>query len=188
MSFRKQLAPDGAIQTLRNDTNVPSYCLLPRCAQVNFLRDILQIFVEEPLTVIGQGDTSSQRKIFLCHLLSASNEQTCTSQILSSLARQAYRRPISKQDIDRLIGGYHAARKDADFERGIAPVIEAILVSPVFLFLVERKPLIVQASLLTVISYASHTSVVKRGQWILDQLVGTTRATRCAGVRWCTRR
>lgn len=167
MSFRKQLALDETVQTLRNDTDivpipiheptlmvldfivdnrrvgstlVPSYFMSPRFAQVNFLRDIVQINVEGPISITGRGDTPSQRKVFLCHPTPTLNEQACATQIISSLARQAYRRPTSTQDIDLLLDVFREARKDADFETGIATVIQAILVSPGFLFLVENQP------------------------------------------------
>jgi mono/diheme cytochrome c family protein len=168
MSFRKQLALDETVQTLRNNTDivplptqppismtldfvvdnsrvgsteVPSYYMSPRFAQVNFLRDIVQINVEGPLTVSGSGHTPSQRKVFLCRPTATINERACATQILSRFARQAYRRPVSTQDIDLLLGVYDSGREDADFETGIATAIQAILVSPGFLFLVEQDPL-----------------------------------------------
>jgi hypothetical protein len=167
MSFRQRLVLDESVQTLRNDTDilplptqppmpmtldfvvdgrpvgsteVPSYHMSERFAQVNFLRDVLQINVEGPFGTTGAGDTPSRRKIFICQPTKIRAEPACASRILSKLARQAYRRPVTSQDIGPLLDVYGSVREEADFETAIATAIQAILVSPGFLFLAEQDP------------------------------------------------
>lgn len=98
------------------------------------------IEVEGPLTVDGPGDTPSRRKIFSCSPDSPSQELGCATEILGSLARQAYRRPVSSNEVDELLEFFDAGRVDSDFETGIQFALERILVSPDFLFRIEQDP------------------------------------------------
>ena len=167
IAFRKQLALDETVQALHNTTDVivlptappvsmpldfvvdgarvggtsvPSYYMSPRFSQANFLRDVLQINVEGPFDAKGPGETPSRRKIFACQPSKAASESACARRILSILTRQAYRRPVAVADIDPLMRVYDEARVDTDFEHGIAAAVEALLVSPSFLFLHEDDP------------------------------------------------
>jgi hypothetical protein len=92
-----------------------------------------------PYNVEGPGDTPSRRKIFAC-VPSGSNEQSCARQILSTLARRAYRRAVTEEDIRTLLDFYDAGRRRGGFEAGIQSAIERILASPDFLFRLEADP------------------------------------------------
>jgi hypothetical protein len=167
ITFRRQLALDESVQTLRNttdvvvlptkppeelplefivdgarvaETTVPSYHMSPRFSQANFPRDVLQIDVAGPFDITGVGDTPSRRKIFTCQPARASAEEACARRIVTALARQAYRRPVGTADIDPLMKVYGAARSEATFEQGIESAIQAVLVSPSFLFVHEKDP------------------------------------------------
>jgi hypothetical protein len=167
IAFRKQLSLDETVQTLHNTTDVivlpteppvqmpldfivdgarvgattvPSYQMSPRFSQANFLRDVLQIDVEGPFNATGPGDTPSRRKILACRPAKPRSEDACAKKILATLTRQAYRRPVVAADIDPLMKVYAATRADADFEHGIAAAVEALLVSPSFLFQHEKDP------------------------------------------------
>src|SRR6185436_11267714 len=67
-------------------------------------------------------------------------EQHCASQILSRLARRAYRRPATEADVRPLLTFYEEGRKEGSFERGIQRGLERILASPFFIFRVEQDP------------------------------------------------
>ncbi|MDO7840731.1 DUF1592 domain-containing protein [Sphingomonas immobilis] len=168
LSFRRVLAPDETVQTLRNDTDkvplptdkpkllpldvsvdgavvkqiqVPSYRMSDRYSQQNFPRDVLQIDVAGPFDAgKGAGDTPSRKRIFLCRPRGASAETACARRIVAALARRAYRRPVGEGDIAPLMKIYAAERADSDFEHGVEAAIEGILVSPHFLFLIESDP------------------------------------------------
>jgi hypothetical protein len=167
ISFRKRLTLDESVQTLHNttdiivlpteapskipldfvvdgarvgETTVPSYHMSPRFSQANFLRDVVQIDVEGPFNAAGPGDTPSRRKIFTCAPTRASAEEPCAKKILSALARQAYRRPVTGSDIEPLLNLYRTARASSDFNHGIEASVEALLVAPSFLFLYESDP------------------------------------------------
>ena len=93
-----------------------------------------------PLTAAGAGDTPSRRRIFVCHPSTQTDERNCATKIVGSLARRAYRRPVTSPDVDALLQFYDAARKNGGFERGIQAAIERLLVDPDFLFRVEFDP------------------------------------------------
>jgi hypothetical protein len=95
-----------------------------------------------PQPAAGQmaSDTPSRRKIFVCHPSSAADEPACAKRILLSLERHAYRRPVSDADLQDVMPFYEAGRKDGSFDRGIEKAVERLLVSPQFLFRIERDP------------------------------------------------
>lgn len=132
-----QFVVDGAVV---GRTTVPSYHMSPRYSQANFPRDVLQIDVNGPFDIQGAGDTPSRRKIFQCRPQKVADEAACAQRILSRLARQAWRRPVSAEDVEPLMRLYAGARQDGDFEQGIEAAIEGLLVSPSFLFLREQDP------------------------------------------------
>ena len=85
-------------------------------------------------------DSPSRRRIFVCRPTSRLEEEPCARTILSTLARRAYRRPVTDADVQTLLGFYQAGRRDGDFETGIRRGLERVLVGPEFLFRVERIP------------------------------------------------
>ena len=79
----------------------------------------------------------SYKKIFICE------EQTpaCARKIVENLALRAYRRPVTQQEIDQLAGLVALAQKQGDtFKEGVRLAVQAILMSPNFLFRFETDP------------------------------------------------
>ena len=104
-------------------------------------RPHIQTFsVTGPFNADGTGDTASRREIFSCRPTSSRRERDCATQILSRLARRAYRQPVSKAELEPILGFYDAARKKGTFENGIQRGLERILASPRFAFRVEHDP------------------------------------------------
>jgi len=98
------------------------------------------VTIEGPLNATGPGDTPSRRQILVCRPTGAQDEEGCAKKILSTLARRAYRRPVTDRDVDSLLSLYRGGRRDGDFEAGIQIAVEGLLVSPNFLLRVERDP------------------------------------------------
>jgi hypothetical protein len=109
------------------------------------LPSIYSVTIAGPYNATGPGDTPSRRRIFTCRPRSDNEEEMCARQILSALARRAYRRPLAPRDIDTLVDFYKAGRnsraRDGTFDAGVQMAIERMLVDPDFLFRVERDPL-----------------------------------------------
>jgi hypothetical protein len=80
------------------------------------------------------------RRIMTCQP-TATTQVACARQILSPLARRAFRRPVTQAEVDRLVRVVSLVTKEGEsFERGIQLAIQAMLVSPHFLFRVEIDP------------------------------------------------
>jgi hypothetical protein len=99
-----------------------------------------KLIVGGPYTPTGRGDTPSRAKIFSCRPKSAAEEEPCARKILATLGRRAFRRPVGDSEINPLLSFYRSGRAEGDFDRGIEKALRALLVSPSFLFRVERDP------------------------------------------------
>ena len=85
-------------------------------------------------------DSSSRRRIFVCEPTNSADETACATKILSNLARRAYRRPPTAEDVQVLLGFYKNALARGNFDAGIRAALERVLVSPDFLFRIEADP------------------------------------------------
>jgi hypothetical protein len=112
----------------------------PRLRGRGQLPAVASVTIRGPQKVAGSGDTPSRRRIFTCTPATAAEEAGCAKKILSSLARRAYRRPVGDADLQTLLDIYEAERGPGGFEAGIKQGIERMLVSPQFLFRIERQP------------------------------------------------
>ena len=93
-----------------------------------------------PFNETGIEDTPTRRRIFVCQPANAVEEAPCARQILSGLARRAYRRPVTGRDLAPLVAFYEEGRMAGGFEAGIERALRALLVSPDFLFRVVSDP------------------------------------------------
>jgi hypothetical protein len=85
-------------------------------------------------------ESLSRRKIFVCYPDTAREENGCARRILSNLAQRAYRRPVTKDDVQTLLDFYKGGRAEGNFDAGIRSALERLLVSPDFLFRIETDP------------------------------------------------
>ncbi len=98
------------------------------------------VTIRGPYNGTVPGDTPSRERIFSCHPQSAADETACAKQVLSTLMRRAYRRPVTDSDVAKLMPFYENGRKDSTFEHGVQTALERLLVSPQFLYRIERDP------------------------------------------------
>ena len=126
--------------SLRDSQEVHMIAGLPRLKTVG---------VEGPYKVTGVSATPSRDRIFVCHPAlakasagstdSAEAESSCAGKILTNLARRAYRRPVSAEDVEAPIAFYKQSRQSgADFDAGIRAGVARILASTSFLYRIER--------------------------------------------------
>jgi hypothetical protein len=141
-----------------------------------------QIVIEGPLSITGPGNSASRERIFSCYPASADEEASCAEAILTTLARRAYRRPITADERSRLVSLYSAERaKGRDFEAGVQTGLAYILVAPQFLFRVEEDPADVAAGTVYAINdleLASRLSFFLWGSLPDDELVDAAVAGR----------
>ncbi len=124
--LRRNSAPtDEPLQPFTRDHDLQNMNGLP-------LVDHVQI--TGPFKPTGPGDTASRKKIFICQPKAPAAEAACAKQILTALAKRAYRRPVADADLTSLMSLYEAGRKDASFEKGIQNALRLVLANPKFLF------------------------------------------------------
>jgi Protein of unknown function (DUF1592)/Protein of unknown function (DUF1588)/Protein of unknown function (DUF1587)/Protein of unknown function (DUF1585)/Protein of unknown function (DUF1595)/Cytochrome C oxidase, cbb3-type, subunit III len=93
-----------------------------------------------PFNATGPGDTQSRRRIFSCRPAAGASDTVCATQIVTTLARRAYRGPVGDSDRRRLMAFYEEGRRKGGFERGIEMALRRILASPKFVFRLEAEP------------------------------------------------
>jgi len=101
---------------------------------------IYSVSIIGPYDAKGPGDTPSRRRVFVSHPAGRADEDRSARQILASLMRRAYRRPVTDADLEGPFALYQKARSSEDFDAGIEMALSAVLVSPHFLFRVEQDP------------------------------------------------
>jgi len=82
--------------------------------------------------------TESHKRIFICGHAPGQHKPECARLIVAELARRAYRRPVTAAEVNGLVHFVSLAQQNGDsFEQGVRVALEAILVSPHFLFRIE---------------------------------------------------
>ena len=130
---------------------------------MNGLPLIDHVTVTGPFEATGPGDTPSRQRLFTCKPASAADETApasaaatarsrrsspeadasevgCAQKILSTVARRAYRRPVTDADLAPIMDMYTAGRKKGTFDAGIEQGLRLVLASPKFLFRTETSP------------------------------------------------
>jgi hypothetical protein len=104
------------------------------------------VSVGGPYNVKGVSSTPSRERIFICKPTGAADESACATRILSNLARRAYRRPVTADDVAAPVSFYTETRKNGGtFDAGIRAGVARILASPYFLYRVENDPAAIRA-------------------------------------------
>jgi hypothetical protein len=138
VSFRKA--------TLMNETRYPQ--TFPWGNSANFVTNtgssrplnVHSVDITGPFNPKDAGQTPSRARIFTCKPKGANEEEGCARRILGTVARRAYRRPVTAADVDALLPFYRSARADRTFDAAVQAALERVLVDPEFLFRVERDP------------------------------------------------
>jgi hypothetical protein len=107
---------------------------------ITTLPHLRHLSISGPQRVTGVSETPSRREIFSCRPTSAADALPCATEIVSRLATEAYRRPVSEQDLEGLMSFYDTGAAGRDFESGIRTALQAILASPHFVFRLEPEP------------------------------------------------
>src|SRR5262245_52087266 len=100
-----------------------------------------EVILTGPFNVTGAGETPSRKRVFVCTPRAQADEVGCARQILSAVARRAYRADVSEGDLATLTEFFRLGRKDGgSFDSGIDLALRRILASPKFIFRTERDP------------------------------------------------
>ena len=113
---------------------------LPRRVLGAYLRSVE---IAGPFDPTGPGESPSRQRIFVCTPSRSAGASVRTrrahARSSSTLARRAYRRPVTAADVEPLLAFYREGRARADFDAGIERALSRLLVSPEFLFRVEAR-------------------------------------------------
>ncbi len=139
VSFRKA--------TLMNETRYPQYFPWGNSATFGTNTgsvprlNVHSVDISGPFNPKDAGQTPSRARIFTCKpARAAREEEECARKILGTLARRAYRRPVTAADVDALLPFYRSARAERTFDGAVQAALERMFVDPEFLFRVERDP------------------------------------------------
>ena len=119
-----------------NNADLPGITSLPHLRELRIVG---------PKNVTGISDTPSRRKIFTCRPTAGADEIPCAKRIISTLARQAYRRPSTDMDLEDLLSVFQQGRRapaknEAPFDSGIRTVVQTLVSDPEFVFRFEHTP------------------------------------------------
>jgi mono/diheme cytochrome c family protein len=100
-----------------------------------------EVILTGPFNATGAANTPSRRRLFVCQPRTHADEATCARQILSTVARRAYRSDVGEKDLATLMDFFRHGRKDGgSFDSGIDLALRRVLASPKFIFRAERDP------------------------------------------------
>ena len=119
--------------SLSSTSNATAYgfSLLPH------LRDVT---VKGPFVTTGVSETPVRRRLLICRPATPAQARPCAQSIITRLATEAYRRPLTDEDRRGLMSLYDASSADGGFEAGVRGALEGLLASPDFVFRFERAP------------------------------------------------
>jgi len=119
-------------RTMNTPGSIPGFQFYPHVGQVE---------IEGPYNIKGTGDTATRRQIFTCKPASRAQEAPCARTIVSTLAKRAFRRPVTASDVNELMEFYQEGRKEeGNFEGGIEAALQRILADPEFVYRGEPEP------------------------------------------------
>ena len=96
--------------------------------------------VTGPFNTTGVSDNNTRAKVFTCRPATPAENESCAIEIISRLAGQAFRRPVTDEDLESLIGFYRRGEEDGGFDAGVRSAVQVILAKPEFIFRFEKKP------------------------------------------------
>jgi mono/diheme cytochrome c family protein len=111
----------------------------------SFFPHVGTIRIEGPFNSAKAADSPSRRKILVCQPADTSAESACARRIVTSLATQAFRRPVTARDVDEVMDFYDFGRNEKDFELGVEMAVARILASPQFIYRIEEEPAALKA-------------------------------------------
>jgi hypothetical protein len=106
-----------------------------------FFPHVGKVVIDGPFKAAGAKDTAARKKLFVCTPASSAGETACATQIVNTLARRAYRRPVTAKDTELLLGFYQRGRNEGgNFDAGVEMALRRVLSDPEFIFRREAEP------------------------------------------------
>jgi hypothetical protein len=119
------------LRTTIETGGIPGFAFFPHVGKVR---------IEGPFDAPSSSETPSRGRILMCRPTSAKDEEVCARQILTTLARRAYRRPVTPSDVGTLMEFYLVGRNDGTFEQGVEVALQRLLADTEFVYRGETEP------------------------------------------------
>ena len=98
--------------------------------------------IEGPYNATGVSSTPSRERLFVCTPATGATvaaQTACAQRVLSNLAKRAYRRAVTADDLEAPMAFYRSTRESGgSFDAGIRAGVARILASPNFTYRIER--------------------------------------------------
>ncbi|MET0291729.1 MAG: DUF1592 domain-containing protein [Steroidobacteraceae bacterium] len=101
---------------------------------------VRSVEIRGPFKVDGVSESASRKRIFTCYPKATAEETACAQQIVDTLGKRAFRRPLNDEDRVTLMKAYTSSREGRTFDEGIRGAITRVLSSPEFLYRAEPAP------------------------------------------------
>jgi len=108
--------------------------------QLQYYPAIGLLRIQGPFGASRPEDSRSMKKVFTCRPSAVVQEEACSKQILTTLSRQAFRRPATPLEMESVTNFYVQGREEGTFEDGIELALRRLLTSPQFLVRAEKEP------------------------------------------------
>ena len=105
---------------------------------VTALAHLKDLAIVGPHNATGVSETPARQRIFTCVPSSPAESRSCAEDIVTRLGTRAFRRLLTSEDVEGLMGFYDMGASDEGFERGVRTALEAMLASPDFVFRFEE--------------------------------------------------
>jgi hypothetical protein len=115
------------------------YSLVPGGGQDTVLT-LNGIEVFGPVVPAGLSATPSRTKIFTCYPEAPADAEACAREIVTTLAREAFRGTLHDDDVPRLMRLYDEGHTAGSFEDGVKYALSGVLAHPKFLYRFEPPP------------------------------------------------
>jgi mono/diheme cytochrome c family protein len=100
---------------------------------------IANVEVGGPYSQATGPSKESLARIYVCGHVNGEHQPTCARRVMGSLASRAFRRPVPARELDTYLALVrHAEKEEGSLAEGLAVGIQALLVSPDFLFRIEK--------------------------------------------------
>ena len=105
-----------------------------------FFPHVGSIRIEGPFNSTAPQTSLPRDRVFICKPASEADEAACAGEIITNLATEAYRRPITDADLAPLMDFYEMGRAELNFDHGIEMALARILAAPQFIYRIEDEP------------------------------------------------
>jgi mono/diheme cytochrome c family protein len=148
---------------------------------------VANVDIGGPYAQVTGPSKASLARVYTCGHVNGHHNATCARRIMTDLAGRAFRRPVTPLEVEKYLALVREAQKDeGSFEEGLAVGIQALLVSPDFLFRIERNRPVSTAAAATTTNTANTAATANAAATRMQRLTPHELATRLSYFLWAS--